>query len=491
MGKSAPEAPPSPDPYATARAQTTSNVSTAVANTVLGNADETGPLGTVRYQQKGSYKLSEPVLDRDGNPVVSRRWVADEGTNTAAPTMLPGTLLNNDTGARLTDGEMAPAVGGRWVEEAATTSREIPQWERIVEMSPEQQGLYDRQVGVQTNLLDLAGSQTRRLQDTLGAPLNYDGIAEAPGSISLARGDTTFADVGGPQRALPTSDYSADRKRVEDALYSRLNPQLDQDRAALETQLVNQGFSRGTEAFQRELDSANRAATDARMAVILAGGQEQSRLAGLDQARFQLENAAQDQAFGQAQSRGLFGLGAIQQNNNAALTEAQFQNTARERAIQERMALRNAPINEISALLGQSQVSMPQFSPFQAGTIANTPVGDYVYRSADIDQKNYQAAMQQQAATTGGLFGLGSSLIGAAGKAGGFGGLFALSDRRAKTSIRRAGSLRNGLPLYIYRYRGEDDEQIGLMADEVEALHPEAVREFGGLKHVNYEMAVQ
>ncbi|MET3890403.1 hypothetical protein ABIE41_001479 [Bosea sp. OAE506] len=493
MGKSTPEAPPSPDPYATARAQTSSNVSTAVANTVLGNADETGPLGNVRYQQKGSYKLSEPVLDRDGRPVTTKRWVPDAGGNAAAPVRLPGAILNEETGARLTDGEMGPAVGGNWVEEAQMTDREIPQWERIVTLSPEEQAKYDKQNVVQQNLLDLAGSQSKRLQDTLGQPLNYDGLPDAVNSVDLQYGATDFADVTGPQRYLPTQDYSADRQKVEQALYARLNPQLEQDRAALENQLVNQGFTRGSEAFRNELDSANRQSNDARLGVILAGGQEQSRLQGLDQARFQLENAAQNQEFAQAQARGLYGLGAINQNNQTRLTGAQFQNTARERALQERMALRNSPINEISALLGQSQVSMPQFSPFQAGTIAGTPVGDYVYRSADIDQKNYQAQMQANAASNGGLFSLGSAALGGMfnGGTGGFaksaiGGLFSLSDRRAKTAIRPAGALRNGLPLYVFRYLGEDEEQLGVMAQDVEAVLPHAVAEREGVKFVNY-----
>lgn len=489
MGKSTPESPPPPDPYATARAQTSSNVSTAVANTVLGNANETGPLGSVRYNQTGSYKLSEPVLNRDGAPVTTRKWVATDGAvssgrpdglgaNAYEVTGQNGSWYDPDTG-QISSGPST--AGGRWVEEAQTTEREIPQFERITSLSPQEQAKYDKQNGVQQNLLDLAGSQSRRLQDTLANPLSLDGLPDAQNELRLAMGNTTFADVGGPQRALSTNDYSVDRQRVEEALYSRLNPQLQQDRAALENQLVNQGFTRGTEAFQSELDSNNRQSNDARMAVILAGGQEQSRLAGLDQQRFQLENAAQDQAFGQAQARGLFGLGATQQNNAAIQAGAQFQNTARERALQERMAVRNAPINEISALLGQSQVSMPQFSPFQAGNIAGTPVGDYVYKSADIAQKNYAADRAANASTMGGLFNLGGQALG---------GLFALSDRRAKTDIVFAGTLRNGLPLYVYRYLGGEDQHLGLMADEVEAVNPNAVRVIDGLRHVNYELAV-
>jgi len=448
MGKSAPSPPPPPDPYATARAQTSSNVSTAVANTVLGNADETGPLGSVRYQQKGSYQLGEPILNSDGSPRTTRRWVADPGSNSTgyvprSTPMDPSASAGNASGDNYAN--LAPygmeegGGGGRWVEEAEMSYRDIPQWERITTLSDAEQAKYDKTNTVQQQFLDIANAQAGRLQTSLGTPLSFADIPDNSSGV-LAR--------------ILADDGSASRARVEDALSQRLNPQLDRDRAALENQLVNQGFTRSTEAFRNEMDSANRQSNDARLGIIAAGGQEQ----------------------------------ALQQQ--LMLQQLQAASTNRERQIQERMALRNAPINEISALLGQSQVNMPQFTPYQAGTIAGTPVGDYVYRSADIAQKNYQSELQANAATTGGLFGLGSAAIGALGKGMGAGGLFALSDRRAKTDITFAGTLRNGLPLYVYRYRGDDEEQLGLMADEVEALHPEAVREIGGFKHVNYELAV-
>jgi hypothetical protein len=468
MGKSAPSAPPPPDPYATARAQTSSNVSTAVANTVLGNADETGPLGSVRYQQKGSYRLGEPVLNSDGSPRTSRRWVADPGSNSTgyvprSTPVDPGAVAGNATGDNYAN--LAPygmeegGGGGRWVEDAEMSYRDIPQWERITTLSPAEQAKYDKTNQVQQQFLDIANQQAGRLETSLGTPLSFDDIPDDSRTV-LAK--ILGGAAGEIRRQLPTQDYSADRQRVENALYERLNPQLDRDRAALENQLVNQGFTRSTEAFRNELDSANRQANDARLGVIAAGGQEQSRLRGLDFQSFALENDAQNQSF------------------NQLMAQLQATSTNRERQIQERMALRNAPINEISALLGQSQVNMPQFTPYQAGTIAGTPVGDYVYKSADIAQKNYQAELQANAATTGGLFELGSTALG---------GLFKLSDRRAKTGIVSAGTLRNGLPVYVYRYHGDDEDQLGLMADEVEALHPEAVREIGGFKHVNYELA--
>lgn len=74
-------------------------------------------------------------------------------------------------------------------------------------------------------------------------------------------------------------------------------------------------------------------------------------------------------------------------------------------------------------------------------------------------------------------------------------GLTALggSDRRIKRDIKRIGTLRNGLPLYSFRYVGSKRRQIGLMADEVEKVHPEAVIAVGAyrIKMVDYARAVQ
>lgn len=68
-----------------------------------------------------------------------------------------------------------------------------------------------------------------------------------------------------------------------------------------------------------------------------------------------------------------------------------------------------------------------------------------------------------------------------------FGSLF--SDRRVKQDIKQVGFLDNGLPVYSFRYKGSEAYTIGLMADEVEKLHPEAVGEVGGFKTVNYKLA--
>lgn len=70
--------------------------------------------------------------------------------------------------------------------------------------------------------------------------------------------------------------------------------------------------------------------------------------------------------------------------------------------------------------------------------------------------------------------------------------IFALSDRRMKHSIRRIGKTDNGMPIYSFKYKGDDRERthIGFMADEVERKHPDAVMTGSdGMKRVDYAQA--
>ena len=62
----------------------------------------------------------------------------------------------------------------------------------------------------------------------------------------------------------------------------------------------------------------------------------------------------------------------------------------------------------------------------------------------------------------------------------------AASDRRLKTDIRRVGYTDDGLPIYVYRYNGSPQFAMGVMADEVEKIKPEAVTKIGEFKAVYY-----
>src|SRR5690606_26240823 len=111
-------------------------------------------------------------------------------------------------------------------------------------------------------------------------------------------------------------------------------------------------------AWNAEMERLARQNTDARLATLLAGGDEQARMVGLarDAAGFGNQAALAQAAFGNqaALAQGQFG-------NQAALTNAQFQNAARGQGLQEAYAARAQPLNEIFALMGGAQVQQPNF----------------------------------------------------------------------------------------------------------------------------------
>jgi hypothetical protein len=111
----------------------------------------------------------------------------------------------------------------------------------------------------------------------------------------------------------------------------------------------------------------------------------------------------------------------------------------------------------------------------------NMPLNLALNRAGALDANalaQYQADMQAKAAQQkmiGDIIGTGASI-------------FMASDRRLKTDIQRVGTTNGGLPIYTYKYKGESVTQMGVMAQDVEKVNPEAVKEFGGYKAVNYSL---
>jgi len=148
--------------------------------------------------------------------------------------------------------------------------------------------------------------------------------------------------------------------------------------------------------------------------------------------------------------------------------------TGRSQAFSEALATRNQPLNELSALLSGSQVSNPATMSSATPTTGVAGV-DYT----GLVNQQYQNELNSSSSTLGGLFGLAGTL-----------GSTLISDRRVKTDISRVGTLDNGLPVYAYRYKWGGPMQIGVMAQDVEKVRPDAVVEAGGIKAVDYARAV-
>ncbi len=65
------------------------------------------------------------------------------------------------------------------------------------------------------------------------------------------------------------------------------------------------------------------------------------------------------------------------------------------------------------------------------------------------------------------------------------------SDERVKEDIVPVGALHDGLPVYSYRYKGDPTPRIGLIAQDVEKVRPDAVFDVGGVKAVDYGRATE
>lgn len=120
--------------------------------------------------------------------------------------------------------------------------------------------------------------------------------------------------------------------------------------------------------------------------------------------------------------------------------------------------------------------------------IVGRPMGGTQNSTGTEPVQQANTAMQGIGAAAGLMGSLGQLRQGAAGLTA---LLSFLSDARAKEDIRPVGQLNNGLPVYSYRYKGDPRTQIGLLAQEVAQVKPEAVSEMGGgLLGVNYAAAV-
>src|SRR6187401_667146 len=188
----------------------------------------------------------------------------------------------------------------------------------------------------------------------------------------------------------PADGFSADRLRVENAMYERMAPQLERDRQRMEAQLRDQGNLAGGEAYGAQKELFNKQLTDTRLGITAQGGQEQKLLNDMAAQRAGFQNAAQKQAFEQAQGKATFANAAQQQDFTQAGLRAQFANTAvgqqmaakqaqldaennaRKQFLSEQYAQRQAPINEISALMSGSQVQQPTWANTTASQIPTT-----------------------------------------------------------------------------------------------------------------------
>lgn len=423
LGKSDP--PAAPDYIGAAKAQGVENLAAARAAAKLSNPSFSNPLGSRTVQFGGGRGFDENAYN-----AAMAKW----NTPQYGPSQQVFNPYQGGEGGSYVMQQGAPIDRGPApTRDQFMYSLGDPDSVHVTDsLSPTGQLRFDQENRIIGQLGGMAERGLGRVGDAMAQPFSLSGLPNRVDSVGTQNWIGSYGSGGDIQRSLDFSgaprlpgvdDFSADRRRVEEALLSRLEPQFQRDDDAARTRLANQGINVGSEAFNRDIDALGRAKNDARMQAILAGGGEQSRLFGLGlQARQQavgetgaqgaFANAAQAQANAQNLQAAQFGNQANQARLAEALQNAGLANAGRQQGIQEQAFLRQLPLNELNALRSGSQVTMPQFQGYSGTNVAPAPIYGATQMQGQADINQYNAQAQQQAAMMQGLFSLGGATMG-------------------------------------------------------------------------------
>lgn len=509
------DAPKAPDPVATANAQAGMNFDTALTQQLLNFTNQQGPWGSTTYKPTGS----QTFVNSQGKTVDIPQYTQTTTYNPAQQAIFDKTTAAQNNIADIASQQSAS------LRDYLKTGFNFGKGEFTPSAVP--------------NVGSFNAPSYQEVGQFNGPQSSAYGAFNSGQSQPFAANAFSYGES--PYQAQNFSFGNQDAANWSyDLASQRVVPQQQRDRAALETQLVNKGIRPGTEAWNSEInrlsqsqgDQLNQLALNGRQQAyneafgtsqannanqLAARGQNFNEAFTGNQQNFNQSLAARGQNFnealsGQQQNYNQFSndqdrmfqqaLAAQQQNYNQASTNRQlgfgealsgFQTNAqtalaqqaaqyaqglgaRQQNFQEAVTARNQPINEISALLSGSQLANPNTG--FSGT-PQTAVGGVDY--AGLVGQNFGAQQNAYNAKLGGLFGLAGAGTQAA---------FMASDRRVKEDIREVGRLDNGLPIYRFRYKAGGPTQIGLMAQDVLAAgNTEAVRDIGGVLHVDYERA--
>jgi hypothetical protein len=192
--------------------------------------------------------------------------------------------------------------------------------------------------------------QDQRINQGLG------GIAEQGLGYVKDTLNTPFDTSSLPERSVNAGETG------QEAILRRLEPQIQQDREMMRTQLTNQGLAPGGEAWDNAYRVQNQRENDLR--------------------------------------------------SQAALQGIAIGDTARDKAIQEQSFLRMEPLNTLNAVRSGAPVGIPQFQQWQGANIAGAPLFNAAQAQGQFDVNKYGIRQGGQNNMMSGLFGLGSSAMG-------------------------------------------------------------------------------
>lgn len=244
-------------------------------------------------------------------------------------------------------------------------------------------------------------------------------------------------DLSQTLSSRPDYIYSVDgsdaaRQRMENAVYNsyvdKLTPQFANQTAELETRLQNQGLTVGSEAYQRAMNDLRNTQNEA-----------------LTQAAYNSVSAGQS---------------AFSNSLSDSISAANFTNNAR-----------MLPISEILAAISKSPSGYDIMNAKY--NLMSGAFNDQYQRQRQYDSD--QAARLQNTIQTAGKY-----------------AAMMASDIRFKENLQQVGKLDNGLNVYLFNYKNDKTPRLGLIAQQVQKVRPEAVvRDKDGYLYVRYDLAVK
>lgn len=211
--------PPAPDYIGAAYAQGAANVDAAKAQGQINNPNVVSPYGTQTTQWNTYLDRDKLLLDRN-------EWIKQGNTSES---------FRYDP------------------ERYRITQPTITQT-----LSPEQQKIYNQQVGNQQGLGLLANQGIGAAQGIIGSKLDYSGAPSAPGN------------------------YNDLRAKVYDAMMARPNEDLGIKRDNTNSNLVAAGIRPGSKAYDDQMHLIDRQQNDAQQQAIINAGNQAQQAYGMD-----------------------------------------------------------------------------------------------------------------------------------------------------------------------------------------------------------------
>jgi hypothetical protein len=327
MGKSAPSAPAAPSPQAVTQA----NDQSALYNASLANVNQVSPLGNETF----TLTQGQPTLNTQAYNQAYAQY--QQQLQNQSKSGKGGTSGGNST--------LKPPDPSQFMTNPSST----PQYTETTSFNPQVQSLINTTEGNMNQLATTAGGLMGQIQAQAANPINYSGFAPVPAAGDLSNMQNTSFN----------------------AQMNQLQPLFQQQDESENSQLLNQGITPGSQAWNNAWYTVN---------------------AGQNNAAQQALENAQNYAAGMDQT--------ALANRNQQIAEAYQQ--------------QNAPINQYSALMGQTQVQQPNFptAPSSMDNAASTPpAGNTLEQNYAQQLQSYNAQVAQQNSEMNGLFGLGGTAL--------------------------------------------------------------------------------